>query len=65
VTATQIANGDIDLVFEATVQATEEAITNALVAAETMTGANGYTVYALPHEELQRILRRFGRLARN
>ena len=63
VTATQIANGDIDLVFEAAVQATEEAISNALVAAETMTGANGYTVFGLPHDELLAALRKYNRLA--
>ncbi len=62
VTATQIANADIDVLFEATVQATEEAITNALVAADTMTGANGYTVFALPHDELSGILRKYNRL---
>ncbi len=64
VTATEIANGDIDGVFQATVQATEEAITNALVAARTMTGIDGYTVYGLPHAELTRILGEYHRLAR-
>jgi len=62
VVAEQIANGDIDIVFEAAVQATEEAITNALVAARTMSGANGYTAYGLPHEALQGLLRKYGRL---
>lgn len=52
----------INAVFLATVQAVEEAIVNALVAAETMTGVNGTTVQALPHEEMQEILRRHGRL---
>ena len=64
VTAAQIANGDIDVVFEATVEATEEAITNALVAARTMTGVDGYTVYGLPHDELIRLLRKYHRLTR-
>lgn len=64
VTAVQIANGDIDSLFEATVQATEEAIINGLVAAKTMTGANGYTVFALPHGELIGILRKYHRLTR-
>ncbi len=63
VVATEIANGDIDGVFQATVQATEEAITNALVAARTMTGIDGYTVYGLPHAELTRILGEYHRLA--
>ena len=44
--------------FLATVQATEEAIVNALVAAETMTGINGNTVYALPHDRLRDALRK-------
>jgi L-aminopeptidase/D-esterase-like protein len=49
--------------FEATIQATEEAVVNALVAAETMTGINGNTVYALPHDRLVSILRKYNRLA--
>ena len=48
--------------FEAVVQAVEEAIVNALVAAETMTGFNGNTVYALPHERLRDVLRKYNRL---
>jgi L-aminopeptidase/D-esterase-like protein len=48
--------------FAATVEATEEAIVNAMVAAETMTGVNGYTVKALPHDELKRVLKKYGRL---
>ncbi|GAA4759327.1 P1 family peptidase [Sphingomonas daechungensis] len=59
---TPIADTEVNAVFEATVQATEEAIVNALVAARTSTGADGYTMYALPHGELQAILKRFGRL---
>lgn len=54
----------IDPVYEATVQATEEAITNAMVAARTMTGADGYRVPALPHEALRAVLARHGRLQR-
>ncbi|MEE9218301.1 MAG: P1 family peptidase [Acidobacteriota bacterium] len=48
--------------FEATVQATEEAIINAMVAAETMTGANGVTVRAIPHQRLREVLRKYNRL---
>jgi len=48
--------------FAATVEATEEAIVNALVAGETMTGINGNTVYGLPHERLRRILKQYNRL---
>jgi D-aminopeptidase len=61
VAAGQIANADIDAVFEATVQATEEAITNALVAAKTMTGIDGYTVFGLPHNELIAELHKYNR----
>ena len=53
---------DMNPLFEATVQATEEAIINALVAGRTMTGADGNTVYGLPHERVQEILRKYGRL---
>ena len=48
--------------YAATVQATEEAIVNALVAAKTMTGLNGSRVHALPHDALRAALRRHKRL---
>jgi len=57
-----MANGLLTPLFAATVEATEEAIINALVAAETMTGANGMTVHALPHDRLREVLRRYNRL---
>ncbi len=57
-----LPNDQMDPIFAATVQATEEAIVNAMVAAKTMTGINGYTVYALPHDELQRVLAKYNRL---
>lgn len=57
-----LPNEKINPLFEATVQATEEAIVNALIAAETMTGYNGNTVYALPHDRLKAALRKFNRL---
>ena len=56
-----LANHGIDPLFEATVQATEEAVVNALVAARTMTGSNGARVFALPHDELRAILKKYGR----
>ena len=49
--------------FHQVAAATEEAIVNALVAAETMTGRDGNTVHALPHDRLQAALRKFNRLA--
>src|SRR3989442_635780 len=57
-----LRNDRMDPLFAAAVQATEEAIVNALVAAETMTGANGITVHALPHERLQAALKKYNRL---
>ena len=62
VTVTALPNERITPLFEATIQATEEAIVNAMVAAETMTGANGFRVYALPHERLRAALRKYNRL---
>jgi L-aminopeptidase/D-esterase-like protein len=52
----------IDPVYEATVQATEEAIINALLAAKTMTGADDLRVPALPHDRLRAVLQKYGRL---
>jgi D-aminopeptidase len=57
-----IPNDCIDPVFAATVEAVEEAILNALIAAETMTGWNGQRVVALDHARLQEILRAHSRL---
>ncbi len=56
-----LPNDRITPLFEATVFATEEAIVNALVAAQTMTGRNGNTVYALPHDRLQAALQKYNR----
>jgi len=61
---TMLSNERIGGVFEATVQATEEAIVNALVAAEAMTGANGQRFEAISHEALGQVLRKYNRLAR-
>ncbi len=55
-------NDQMSGLFLATVQATEEAIVNALVAAETMTGINGNTSHAIPHDRLQAALRKYNRL---
>ena len=51
----------IDPLFYAAIEATEEAIVNALLAAETMTGRDGGTAHALPHDRLLDVMRRFGR----
>jgi D-aminopeptidase len=57
-----LRNREMNPLFEATVQATEEAITNALVAAETMTGINDRKVMALPHDRVRQILKKYNRL---
>ncbi|HXG83553.1 MAG TPA: P1 family peptidase [Pyrinomonadaceae bacterium] len=59
---TMLPNERINQLFWATAQATEEAILNAMVAAETMKGYNGNTVYAMPHERLKEILKKYNRL---
>jgi D-aminopeptidase len=56
-----LSNDAINPVFEATVQATEEAILNAMCAAETMVGYKGRTVYALPQDEVLAILKQYNR----
>jgi L-aminopeptidase/D-esterase-like protein len=58
-----LPNGKLDPLFAATVQATEEAVTNAMVAAETMTGADSIRAHRLPHDLLVSILRKHNRLA--
>jgi L-aminopeptidase/D-esterase-like protein len=62
VTPTMLPNDRMNPLFSATVQAVEEAIVNAMVGAETMTGANGVTVRALPHDELRKALKKYNRL---
>jgi D-aminopeptidase len=59
---TMVPNGRLNSLFEATVQATEEAIINALVAAETMTGVDGHKATALPHDRLKQVLKKYNRL---
>ena len=51
----------IDPIFEAVVEATEEAVLNALMKAETMTGINGNTVHALPYDRLAQTMKKYGR----
>ena len=56
-----VSNDSISPLFTATAEATEEAIVNAMVGAHTMTGVNGHTVIALPHDRLQEVLKKYGR----
>ena len=58
---TMLSNQRISALFTATVEATEEAIVNALVAADTMTGVDGRRVEALPHRLLQEMMQKAGR----
>lgn len=62
VSGVRLADGHIDDLFQATIEATSEAVLNALVAAETMVGRDGNVVHALPHDRLRRIMRSYGRL---
>lgn len=57
-----VPNENINSFFTAVAEAVEEAIVNAMVAAETMEGINGNKVYAIPHERLQSILKKYNRL---
>ncbi|HEX4487299.1 MAG TPA: P1 family peptidase [Terriglobales bacterium] len=59
-----LPNDSLDPVFLATVQATEEAIVNAMVAAKTMTGIDNHKVIALPHDRLREVLKKYNRLAK-
>ena len=61
-TVTTLANDGLSPLFKATAQATEAAITNALLAAETTTGVNDLRVYALPLDRLMAAMRKYGRL---
>ena len=55
-------NGKLDPIFAATVQSVEEAIVNAMIAAETMTGIENHRVRSLDHQQLRAVLKKFNRL---
>jgi D-aminopeptidase len=59
---TMLPNDSLDPIFLATVQATEEAVVNAMVAAETMKGIDDHEVIALPHDRLREVLKKYNRL---
>jgi L-aminopeptidase/D-esterase-like protein len=59
-----LPNDSMDPLFAATVQATEEAIVNAMVAATDMTGIDGHHVRSLPHDELRAVLAKYNRLTK-
>jgi L-aminopeptidase/D-esterase-like protein len=59
---TMLPNDRMNRIFDSVVQAVEESIVNALVAAETMTGRDDHRVTALPHDRLRDVLRKYNRL---
>jgi D-aminopeptidase len=61
---TVMPNEKLDSLFEATVQATEEAIVNAMVGAETIVGADNHKVIGLPHDRLKQILKKYNRFTK-
>jgi L-aminopeptidase/D-esterase-like protein len=61
---TMLPNDSLDPIFLATVQTTEEAVINAMVAAETMKGINDHEVIALPHDRLREVLKKYNRLGK-
>ena len=59
---TMVPNEQLDPIFDATVSAVEEAIVNALVAAESMVGRDDHKVMAIPHDRLCEVMKKYGRL---
>jgi D-aminopeptidase len=57
-----VVGRDVNALFYATVQATEEAILNAMLAAETLTGADNVRIHALPHDRLREVMKKYNRL---
>ena len=57
-----LSTDHVEPIFRAVVEATEEAVLNAVMKAETMTGINGNTVHALPHDRLRDVLKKYNRL---
>ena len=57
-----VPNDSLDPLFAATVEATEEAVINAMIAAESMTGIDNHHVTALPHDQLKAVLKKYNRL---
>jgi D-aminopeptidase len=62
-TSDYLANAAIDGLLRAVIEATEEAIHDSMICNETMTGRNGNTSIALPHDQLLEVMRRYGRQA--
>jgi D-aminopeptidase len=56
-----LSNTVIDLLFRATVEATEEAVIDAMITGETMTGRDGNTAIGIPHDQLLEVMHKYGR----
>lgn len=63
ITSPRLSDDVMTATFQATVEATEEAVINAMVAAETMVGRDGNLAHALPHDRLVDVMRRYNRIA--
>lgn len=61
-TVRSLFKSNLDPIFRSTVEATEEAIINAIVAGEDMEGVNGNKVFALPHTRLRNVMKKYNRL---
>ncbi len=61
-TQRSVTKWNLDKLYRAAVEATEEAIINVLVGAETMSGANGNTLYGMPHDRLREVMKKYKRL---
>ena len=59
---TMLDDYETDLIYEATVQATEEAIINSMLAAETMTGVDRLRAPAIPHDRLREVMKEYNRI---
>ncbi len=56
-----LSNDELDPLFSAVTLATEEAIINAMIAAETMSGVDGHKIYSLPHDKLKSVMKKYNR----
>ena len=56
-----LSNDEMNYIFEGTIEATEEAVINSMIAAETMEGINGNKVYAIPHEKIKELMKKYYR----
>jgi D-aminopeptidase len=57
-----LGNGDLDRLFLATVEATEEAVIDSMLSADTMVGRDGNTAVALPADQLLALMQQYGRM---